>query len=224
MFVTAGMASRYSLTKRTQRESVKERVLRLFIPFLCAFILLMPIQYYIRALSTGTYTGGFFSYVTTDLIPAMLGNTFDGGQLWFIFWLFGISLLALPVMHWWTKKADKTMVQRVDHMPVWLIVVVFLLPALLFLAGKVLGTWLWAWLAGTPIVDTFLISLVWMNAQRSYSLLMFFAFFVLGYLVLSSPDVQNTLERCRLSHLCGGCRPYFLRCAAPLRSPGLSAE
>lgn len=60
MFVAAGMASRYSLTKRTQRESVKERVLRLFIPFLCAFILLMPIQYYIRALSTGTYTGGFF--------------------------------------------------------------------------------------------------------------------------------------------------------------------
>ncbi|HJJ97424.1 MAG TPA: hypothetical protein O0X38_07335 [Methanocorpusculum sp.] len=108
--------------------------------------------------------------------------------------------------------------------PVWLIVVVFLLPALLFLAGNVLGTWLLSWLAVTPIVNTFLISLVWMSAQRSYSLLMFFAFFVLGYLVLSSPDVQNTLERCRLSHLCGSCRPYSLRRAAPLRSPELSAE
>ena len=60
MFVAAGMASRYSLAKRTQREYVKERVLRLFIPSLCAFILLMPIQYYVRALSSGTYTGGFF--------------------------------------------------------------------------------------------------------------------------------------------------------------------
>ena len=31
---------------------------------------------------------------------------------------------------------------------------------------------------------------------------MFFAFFVLGYLVLSSPSVQNTLERYRISLTC----------------------
>lgn len=202
MFVAAGMASRYSLAKRTEMEYGKERVLRLFIPFLCAFILLMPIQYYVRELSTGTYTGGFFSYVTTDLVPTMLGNTFDGGQLWFILWLFGISLLALPVMHWWTKKAEKTTVQRMDHMPVWLIVFVFFLPAFMFLAGNFLGTGLLSWLAETPVVDTFLISLVWMSAQRSYSFLMFFAFFILGYLVLSSPGVQNTLERCRFPLTC----------------------
>ncbi len=102
LFAIAGISARYSLKKRTILEFCVERVNRLLIPFVAGMVLLVPVQtFYARKFFFG-YEGGiienmkyFFTHVTDF-------TGYDGGitpgQLWFILFLFLISLVSLVFM------------------------------------------------------------------------------------------------------------------------------
>lgn len=103
LFVLAGMSARYALEKRTVREFIAQRVHKLLIPFISGLIVLVPFQtFYARKYFEG-YNGsipenwGYFFTHFTDL--SGYDGAFTPGHLWFILFLFLISLIALILFH-----------------------------------------------------------------------------------------------------------------------------
>ncbi|SDN84736.1 acyltransferase family protein [Acetanaerobacterium elongatum] len=170
MFALAGISSRYALQRRSAREYVKERFLRLFIPLVFGILLVIPAQTYFAERFHNGYTGGYFEHYVLFFTKATDLTGYNGGftpaQLWFILYLFIISLLALPVMLWYNKR-DKVMNGSSLTLPK-------LLPLFVF---PLLG-------ALIPIVD-------------GRSIGEYFAWFMLGYFALSPEEVLQRLEKYR---------------------------
>lgn len=101
LFVIAGMCARYSLEKRSTKQFIRERVQKLFVPFVSGLVLLVPFQTLFARKYFDGYSGTltenilyFFTHVT-DL--SGYDGAFTPGQLWFILFLFIISLVGLLV-------------------------------------------------------------------------------------------------------------------------------
>lgn len=131
LFVLAGMSARYALHKRTVREFVMQRVRKLLIPFLCGMVMLVPFQTYYARKYFQHYEGGilenigyFFTHIT-DL--SGYDGAFTPGHLWFILFLFVISMLALLIFRFLPYEKFAAQVQKMPaaaifflFVPVWL--------------------------------------------------------------------------------------------------------
>lgn len=102
LFVIAGISTRYSLEKRNKKQFTRERIKRIFIPFISGLILLIPFQTLFARKFFFNYDGGllenlfyFFTHIS-DL------NGYDGmftfGHLWFLLYLLIITLVTLLVI------------------------------------------------------------------------------------------------------------------------------
>ena len=102
LFLLAGMSTKYSLTRRTGRQYITERVKRLLVPLVFGVLVFMPAMTYLADRRSGGWEGGFFDHYRifftrfTDLTGADGG--FSLGQFWFLLYLFVISLIALGVI------------------------------------------------------------------------------------------------------------------------------
>jgi len=130
LFTLAGISSYYALQKRTPLAYMKERILKLLIPLLAGILLIVPAQTYIAERFHNGYTGGYlYQYVMFFAGPTDLTGTrggFTPAHLWFILFLFGISMIALPIMIAYQKKQF-----NMDKMPLILLISMFVLPFLL---------------------------------------------------------------------------------------------
>ncbi len=102
MFVIAGISSYYALQKRTPGQFMKERFLRLAIPFLLGILLIVPIQGYLASVQQYGYTGGYVPFLLayfTDFSD-LTGYTgsFTPAHLWFLLFLYVISAGLLPIL------------------------------------------------------------------------------------------------------------------------------
>jgi glucan biosynthesis protein C len=107
-FLLSGAGSWYALKSRTGGQYLLERVKRILIPLygIGAFIIVLP-QVYFEAVTNGGYTGTFLeglpqyiaSVFTTppNFDDPFFFNVFMG-HLWFLQYLFLISLLVLPLL------------------------------------------------------------------------------------------------------------------------------
>lgn len=144
LFVLAGISAGYALEKRTPKQFVKERFRKLFVPLVSGILLLVPAQTYFAERFHNGYTGSYFQqyvlYFTkkTDLTGYTGG--FTPGQLWFILFLFVISLVALPIMMWYRKSGRKIDAGKI-RIPMLLpfFVVTSLMALVLNFGGKSLG-------------------------------------------------------------------------------------
>ncbi len=109
VFLLAGASAWFALSSRTSKQFIEERVKRLLIPFVVAFILLSPIQAYFLAyfIASGysLYHGTLLRFFPFFFEHIKLGRdltwlTIYGYHLWFLAYLFIISLTALPVLHY----------------------------------------------------------------------------------------------------------------------------
>jgi hypothetical protein len=97
-FVLAGASSVYSLRRRTEGDYIRERFKRLIIPIMVGILFLIPPQIYLERLSTAEFSGSylqFYPHFFEGLYPS--GN-FTLNHLWFVLYLFAISLISLPLM------------------------------------------------------------------------------------------------------------------------------
>ena len=101
LFVIAGMSARYSLEKRNTVDFIKERINKLLIPFISGIISLVPFQTLYARKFFFDYNGGIidnFKYFFTHFSDL---NGYDGmftfGHLWFLIYLFIISLITLLI-------------------------------------------------------------------------------------------------------------------------------
>jgi peptidoglycan/LPS O-acetylase OafA/YrhL len=107
VFLLAGASAWFALQSRSGRQFVSERFKRLLIPFIVAFIVLSPFQAYIMSyfIASGYshYQGDLFQFVTYFFAHIHIGGdlkflTIYGYHLWFLAFLYIISMMALPLL------------------------------------------------------------------------------------------------------------------------------
>ena len=153
LFVLAGMSTKYALQKRTMKQYFFERVKKLLIPFVFGTIALMPILTYLGDKFNYGYTGSFLEHYRvfftkyTDLIGADGG--FSVGQLWFVLYLFVISVVFMGVLAIQNKMNPKAKEGETKFFLVVLAGVPLpLLSELLSIGGKSLAEYLYLFLLG----------------------------------------------------------------------------
>lgn len=124
LFALAGASTFFALKKRTAAEYAKERVLRLLVPFVSGLLLWIPIQSFISDVFYNDYQGGFFRRYSVFFTKWTDLTGYDGGftpgHLWFILFLFVISLVFLPLNAWYAKRDKKPELSKI---PVVLLIV-----------------------------------------------------------------------------------------------------
>ena len=117
-FLLAGASACFALRTKTNRQFISERFKRLLIPFIVAFMLLAPIQAYLMALIRSSYHGNllqFFPYFFENMHIGwdLTWLSIYSYHLWFLAYLFAISMVALPLLRYLKKE-------RGVHFIVWL--------------------------------------------------------------------------------------------------------
>lgn len=102
LFVVAGMSTRYSLEKRNTKQFIKERIKRIFIPFISGLILFIPFQTLYARKFFFNYNDGVLGNLRYFFTHFSDLNGYDGmftfGHLWFLLYLFVITLVTLLVI------------------------------------------------------------------------------------------------------------------------------
>lgn len=119
------------------RRFVMERIHKLLIPFICCVILLVPFQTLFARKFFYGYAGGFvenWGYFFTHLTDfSGYDGAFSPGHLWFILFLFLISMFSLIVFSIlpYPKAAKK-----VEKLPVWGVLLLFIPVWLMYYLGN----------------------------------------------------------------------------------------
>ncbi|WP_299157782.1 acyltransferase family protein [uncultured Tenacibaculum sp.] len=184
LFLVSGVGTYYAIGKRTSWQYVKERFKRLYIPFTFGFFTLVPLMIYVERINN------YSSFL--DFIPHM----FDGGpypvgniswhHLWFILYLFIISLLISPFLNY-TKSGHYNMIRG---------------RIITFFAKRMHLNWLLIILILSQVVlrqyfpnSTHALYNDW--AYFTYYVL----FFISGFVLFTNPKIIKTLTKDRLLYL-----------------------
>jgi len=126
LFVIAGISSRYALRTRNLGQFAKERVSKLLIPLIFGILLIMPVQSYIAGLF---WTGSAVYMESFTRVTDLSGydGAFGVGHLWFILFLFVISMVSIPIMALYKKKGKGTFGARI---PLALLILFGILPCI----------------------------------------------------------------------------------------------
>lgn len=163
LFVIAGISARYSLNKRTTKEFIKERIQKLFIPFICGLVLLVPFQTLFARKFFYNYNGSIldnYKYFFTHFSDL---NGYDGmftfGHLWFLLYLFFISLISLVIIKNVSIKENNKKIN------IFFVILIFIPLFILYnignIGGKSIGEYLLLYLLGYYVfTDTFVDKLV----------------------------------------------------------------
>lgn len=131
LFLLAGMAILYSLKQRSSKTFLKQRFIKLLIPFLTGSILLNPIMTYFWTLNQGK-TEGFWDHVKGFFTknPGSLDGLNGGytpGHLWFILFLFLFSIIGLPLYLYLTSEKSehiRNALAQFFHMPMTILLLI----------------------------------------------------------------------------------------------------
>ena len=153
LFVLSGIGSYWALQKRTPAVYLKERLHKLLLPLVLGVLLIVPVQTYYAERFHNSYTGSYLGQYRLffSKFNDLTGYTggFTMGHLWFLWHLFLISLLALPLMHAYLKGTRCLALQKLK-LPALLCL--FLLPLaatpILEFGGKSFGRFFVLFLLG----------------------------------------------------------------------------
>lgn len=101
LFLVSGAGTWFALGKRSSLQYLKERSVRLVLPFLAGIFILVPVQVYTER--SGQYASliDFYPHMFEGVYPE--GN-FSWHHLWFILYLFFISLVITPFLKFFRGK------------------------------------------------------------------------------------------------------------------------
>jgi glucan biosynthesis protein C len=186
LFLLSGAGSWYALKSRTATEYLFERFKRLLIPLYTVglFILLLP-QFYFELVTNAEYSGTFW-----QIIPRYFANFFPPrvtswpetllpipfpGHLWFLQYLFLISLMTLPLLlclkSEWGQRWIERMTGWCDRRGGIFLFVIPLAIALISLRGL-------------------------FRIQRSWADVLWYAiYFIIGYVMAADKSFTKALKR-----------------------------
>jgi peptidoglycan/LPS O-acetylase OafA/YrhL len=150
LFLLAGAGMRFALRRRTPRTFIRERVIRLLVPFVVGTALLSPFQGYLQAKQQEAYAGSYLDYlgVWAQGLPGDFTERFSptafgvGYHLWFLGFLFSISIVALPACLWLLGRRGQALTDAIASRLGWpASSLVFVVPIYLLMGiGTIFGT------------------------------------------------------------------------------------
>ncbi|HET9780514.1 MAG TPA: acyltransferase [Candidatus Dormibacteraeota bacterium] len=120
-FLVAGASGFLALRSRTAGQYIAERLQRLLLPLVVAYLLLSPLQAFIEERHFGRYTGSFIAGIplffqnvasalpTTITHPLLVDRTY---HLWFVVFLLWFALLGLPLFLWLRAPQGQRLIAR----------------------------------------------------------------------------------------------------------------
>ncbi|HQN17318.1 MAG TPA: acyltransferase family protein [Bacteroidales bacterium] len=204
-FLLSGIGSWYALAHFTNGQYIQERIKRILIPLYTAgFFILLPTQFYFEIYSNAGFTGTFWESI--PLYLAREGHFHLGSpsgvlmlafitHLWFLGYLFLISLMALPLMRYLRSEHG---LRFTDKLAGWCsrpgAIFIFIIPVLVIRIGLrsfFLGQFTWA------------------------DFLEYMAYFIIGYLFMAdSRFIQSAKKNGWLGLIlglaCWGCQGIFV--------------
>ena len=98
LFLVSGVGTFYAIGYRTANEYLKERTLRLFIPYILGVFTLIPIQVYFEKKHAYDSFSTFLSELFNGIYP--VGNFSWLHHLWFLKYLFLMSIIITPFLNY----------------------------------------------------------------------------------------------------------------------------
>ncbi len=191
LFFMAGIATWHSLNHRTVGEYLKERVRRLLIPFIFGVAVIAPPLRYYALLANPDYQDSFWQFypqffrvVLTPSFPRFFHadpavGLFEIAHLWFLYYLFIFSLMALPLFVYLRK--DSRFVSRVAN--------------LCELRGAIL-------LLAVPVVSIELF--VHLGESAGWNRYSFLSFLIMGFIFASDDRFEESASRNSIIALAAG--------------------
>ncbi len=158
LFLLAGMSARYSLQKRTPGQFIAERVRKLLLPLIFGMLTVVPAMVYLADVFRNGYEGNFFTHYAVFFTRITDFTGYDGGftpgHLWFLMYLFIISLLSVGLILLWRKLIKIKMPEKISFFVIGLCgLIPALLNPFLNIGGKSLGMFLSLFLLGYGVLD-----------------------------------------------------------------------
>jgi peptidoglycan/LPS O-acetylase OafA/YrhL len=101
LFLISGAGTFFALGKRTPGQYLKERFNRLIIPLIAGIFILVPVQLYFERIDQYASLFNYYPHMFDGVYPA--GN-FSWHHLWFIAYLFLISLMIAPFLKYFKSR------------------------------------------------------------------------------------------------------------------------
>jgi glucan biosynthesis protein C len=191
-FVISGLGTFFTLAKRSPLRFSKDRFKRLIISFLLpGLLVVLPFHVYYDKMFHGTFVGDFTSFYLgpyftkffpfdTDFSATYFADSNQGVYLWYIFWLFVFSIVAVHFFKWIMKGGNRSRVSR--------------LAAVCNRRGGI-------FLLAIPIILVNIVAVppffVFPTGYGGGKLPTYLAFFVVGYVLASDPQFGQSAEKNR---------------------------
>ena len=189
-FILSGAAVYYSLGSRKARGFVKERMLRILIPWVgIGIFIIAPPQVYLERLTHGEFSGNFFQFYYPhyfDGVYAFGGNfAIIPLHLWYLVLLFTFSMIALPIFLP-LGGTGNSLISRLANSfeKPWALLLLFIPLTAAALLSDVSG-------------------LGFTRQMGSWDILSYLLFFIYGYLIFSNTRIQDTIRKYSLVALIG---------------------
>jgi glucan biosynthesis protein C len=199
-FVISGIATYFSLAKRSPVQFAKDRFKRLMIPFLLpGLLLVLPVHVYYDKVFHGSFVGGFIDfylgpYLGLKVFPFDLNfsttyfaDSNQGVYLWYIFWLFVFSLVTVHLFKWLAEGGNRSKISK--------------LAAVCDRRGGI-------FLLAIPLIIVNIIAVppffVFPSGYGGWKLPTYLAFFIIAYVLACDPKFMEAIHKNRILTLLVG--------------------
>jgi len=183
LFFVSGAGTHFALGNKSLSKYASERNKRLMIPFLFGIFTLVPIQVYLEKFDQYASLLDFYSHMFEGAYPE--GNM-SWHHLWFILYLFIVSMLAIPVIKWFRSSKSTSFFKLIDK-----------------LASKKGGL---LWLAIPILISQMILRPYFPESTHALVddwayMAMYFIFFIYGYVFAQSKVFSKNIVSQRYIHL-----------------------
>jgi glucan biosynthesis protein C len=195
-FVISGIAAYPSLVRRSASQFATDRLKRLMIPFVfVGLLVVLPVNVYYDAIFHGSFAGDFVHFYfgpyftkafpfDLHFSPTYFADSNQGVYLWYLFWLFVFSLVTVHFFKWLTKDENRNKLSG------------------LYAACNRRGGIL---LLAVPLIVVNLVAVppffVFPSGYGGWKLPTYLVLFVTAYVMASSPQFEESIEKNRVPTL-----------------------
>ncbi len=130
LFLISGIGTHFALSSKNWKQYLKERLIRLLIPLIAGILIVVPPQIYLERLSQGVNYNSYFDFYPHFFKGIYPTGNFSWHHLWFLPYLFLMSVVALPLFLQVRKqncRLIKFLKKLLNISPVFLFIPVLLL-------------------------------------------------------------------------------------------------
>jgi peptidoglycan/LPS O-acetylase OafA/YrhL len=111
-FLLAGASTWFALNKRSPITYIKERFLRLILPLTFGIVIIVPPQTFYERIQKSGFSGNYFDFYSHLFNGIFSKGNLTWNHLWFLFYLFIISISALPLILSWKSGRGASSIEN----------------------------------------------------------------------------------------------------------------